>query len=187
MPEITLEHTTFQRLQQHAKPLVDTPDTVINRAMDALEKLEEPTALSARQNTSEREIDPRIIPNLTHTKVLDASIDGEVIQKPNWNSLLDLILIRVMNQLSDFNEVQKLCPVNMVKGRKEGEGYRHLPEIDISVQGLDANTACRTVVGAAKGLGIELDIGFLWRPNKKAAYPGERGRVRVPRQKSQAA
>lgn len=62
----------------------------------------------------------------------------------------------------------------MVKGRKEDEGYGYLPEIDISVQGQDANAACRAIVMAAQGLGIGLDVGFMWRPKESAAYPGER-------------
>ncbi len=51
----------------------------------------------------------------------------------------------------------------MVKGRKEDEGYSYLSDIDVSVQGQDANAACRTVVTAAQGLGVALDIGFMWR------------------------
>lgn len=37
MTDITIEHTTFERLQRHAQPLVDSSDAVINRALDALE------------------------------------------------------------------------------------------------------------------------------------------------------
>ena len=179
MPQITIQPLTFERLQRHAKPFVDTPETVINLALDALEQLEEPAVAVGGQNPGERQIDPRILPNLTHTKVLDASIEGETITKPNWNLLLVQMLIRAMKQLSDFDKLHKLCPVNMVEGRKTDEGFGYLAEIDISVQGLDANTACRTVVGAAQGLGIALDIGFMWRPNENAAHPGERARLQI--------
>lgn len=49
----------------------------------------------------------------------------------------------------------------MVKGRKDDEGYSHLADIDISVQGQDANSACRAIVVAAQGLGIGLDLVFM--------------------------
>lgn len=180
MPEITINTKTYERLQRHAKPFVDTPDTVINLALDALDQL------SGRRATSngaaaepERRVDPRLLPSLTHTKVLDASIDGELIPKANWNLLLDEILRRAMKRLGSFENLRKLCPVNMVKGHKEGEGYSYLPDIDVSVQGQDANAACRTVVTAAQGLGIALDIGFMWRPKEGAAHPGERARIRI--------
>ena len=69
--------------------------------------------------------------------------------------------------------------MNIVKGRKEDEGYGYLPDIDVSVQGQDANAACRTVIAAAQALGIPLEIGFMWRPKEGAAYPGERARLIV--------
>ncbi len=38
MPDISLSQAAFERLQRHAKPFVDTPETVILRALDALEQ-----------------------------------------------------------------------------------------------------------------------------------------------------
>jgi hypothetical protein len=67
----------------------------------------------------------------------------------------------------------------MVKGRKDDEGYGYLPDIDVSVQGQDANAACRAIVVAAQGLGIGVDVGFMWRPKEGAAHPGERARLTV--------
>jgi len=179
MAEITIEHSTFERLQRHAKPLVDTTDSVLNRALDALEKQIGPSVKVETSATSERRIDPRRLPKLTHTKVLEATIDQERIAKPNWNRLLDRILIESMRRLQDFRKLHQLCPVNMVEGRKEDEGYGYLTEIDISVQGQDANAACRTIVAAAQGLNIELDIAFMWRPKNGAEYPGEHAHLMI--------
>jgi hypothetical protein len=180
MPQITIESQTYERLQRHAKPFVDTPDTVINLALDALDqKAGGPAASNGATTEMERRIEPRLLPNLTHTKVLDASIEGESLAKANWNLLLDEMLRRAMKRLGSFEKLSKLCPVNMVKGRKEDEGYSYLSDIDVSVQGQDANAACRTVVTAAQGLGIALDIGFMWRPKEGAAHPGERARIRI--------
>lgn len=179
MPDIPVQPETYARLQKHAKPFVDTPDTVINKALDALEQLGAAAPQNAPAAEGERRIDLRNLPKLTHTKVLDAKIGGDPIAKPNWNMLLDLMLVRTMKSTGNFDRLQRLCPVNMVKGRKEDEGYGYLPEIDISVQGQDANAACRAIVTAAQGLGIGLDIGFMWRPKESAAYPGERARITV--------
>ena len=186
MPDITIEQSTFERLQRHARPLVDTTDTVVNSALDALEDKELHVAIRRDHAASERQIDPRTLPNLKHAKVLDASLEGERIIKPNWNLLLNEMLVRAMKRLSDFDKLRSLCPVNMVRGRKEDEGYGYLSEIDVSVQGLDANGACRALVMAAQGLGIGLDIGFMWRHNEGAAYPGEKARLIVPEPKSES-
>ena len=180
MPDISLSQTAFERLQRHAKPFVDTPEAVILRALDALEQTIGKPVSAEIDGTSERRIDPRALPRLTHTKLLDAAIQGERLAKPNWNSLLVEMLRRAMKRVGSFDELRRICPVNMVKGRKEDEGYGYLPEIDISVQGQDANGACRAVVTAAQALGMSLEIGFMWRLKESAAYPGERARILIP-------
>ena len=125
MPEVMIQDSTFERLQRHAKPLVDTIDTVVNRALDALEQVVgEPAPGRGRGTEAERRIDPRMLPRLTHTKVLDASVDGQPIAKPNWNLLLDDMLRRAMKRVGTFEKLQQLCPVNMIKGRKEDEGFQ---------------------------------------------------------------
>lgn len=180
MPQTSIQDSTFERLQRHAKPLIDTLDTVINRALDALEQIEGHPALGSEgSGEAERRIDPRALPELTHTKVLDASIDGEPMARANWNLLLEAMLRHAMKRVGTFDKLRKLCPVNMVKGRKEDEGFSYLSDIDVSVQGQDSNGACRAVVTAAQGLGIAVEIGFMWRLKESAAYPGERARLQV--------
>ena len=177
MMEISIEESTFKRLQHHAKPLVDTTDTILNRALDALDALDGESARPAEHEKTGKQIDPRRLPDLKHTKVIDARIDGKEIQRPNWNRLLDQVLILAMSGSTDYEDVRVLCPVNMVRGRKEDEGYSYLSEIDLSVQGQDSNAACRAIVTTARGLGIGMDIGFMWRPKDGAAHPGERARI----------
>ena len=180
MPDIAVKQSTFERLQRHAEPLVDTADKIVNRALDALEQSGGHAAVERGPSISERWIDPNDLPNLTHTKVLDASLDGDILAKPNWNQILENILIRAMKRLADFGSLRKHCPVNMVQGRKENEGYRYLSEIDLSVQGQPANEACRALVNAAQSLGFELEVTFEWRSKEGAAYPGERARLSLP-------
>jgi hypothetical protein len=180
MPEITIQDSTFARLQQNARPLVDTIDTVMNRALDALERVSAPPIRGNEGTTqAERQIDPRAIPSLTHTKVLDAAIDGEPLAKANWNTLLESMLRRSMKRVGTFEKLRQVCPVAMVKGSKNDEGYSYLSDIDVSVQGQDSNSACRMVVTAAQSLGMAVDIGFMWRHKDAAAYPGERARLHI--------
>lgn len=183
MREIPIDQSTFERLQLHAQPLVDTFDTVVNRALDALER--DTPVLSSRPPRQpamapEREFDWRTPPDVSHTKLSDAVLQGQRIDRPNWNLLLKRMLILAMERLSDFDAVRSICPVNMVRGYKDDEGYRYLSEIDLSFQGASANDSLRALVTAARGLGIEFEIGFSWRQKEGAAYPGERARLKVP-------
>ena len=180
MIQITIEDSTFERLQRFARPLLDTTDIVVNRALDALENREDHSTPEEGFSAVERRIDPRKLPNLTHTKVLDASLDGIRVARPNWNSLIETVLVRAMKQFTDFDELRKRCPVNMVEGCKSEEGYRHLAEINVSVQGMSANDACAALVIAAQSLRLELEIVLLWRAKEGAAYPGERARLTIP-------
>lgn len=180
MPDVSIEDATFERLQGHAKPLVDTIDSVIARALDALERESGHAEVAPMSiETNERDIDPRQLPKLTHTKVLDAALSGRQVERPNWNLLLDEALRLGMKHVGSFDKLQRLCPVNMVKGRKEDDGYGYLSDIDISVQGQDSNGACRGIVTMAQALGIPLEIGFMWRHKENAAFPGERARIRI--------
>ena len=100
---------------------------------------------------------------------------------PKWNRLLDQMLVLEMKHHGKrFEELQGLCSANMVRGHKQDMGYHHVREIDVSVQGLSANDACRALVTLAQSLNIELEIGFMWRDKEGAAHPGKRGRLKVP-------
>lgn len=149
MTDNNIEQSTFKQPQYHTRPLVDTINRVLNRALSVLGQLEGAAAPSeAQQPKSEQRIDPHRVLDLKHTKELDASIEGNQIAKPNWNHLPDKVLIRAMMELSGLEKIRKICPVNMVDVRKEDEGYSYLTEIGIFVQGQDANAVGGVVITA---------------------------------------
>ncbi len=172
MPEISIQNETFERLQRHARPLLDTSDSVVNRALDALEGSSRATSESD-SNVRRRRVDARNLPDLRHTKVLTAAIDGEEIARPNWNRLLEHVIFRAKEQLSDLDEIQRICQVNMVRGRKEDEGFRFISDLGVSIQGLSANGACSALMDLVSSLGLQLELTFKWRSKKEAAFPGE--------------
>ena len=178
MPEVRIEQATFERLQRHARPLIDSVDGVVNRALDALED-RKVSHLQEMAQAVDHDVDPDRLPDLTYTKVLTARLAGQDVAKPNWNRLLHRALARAMREAGDVDELRRQCPANMVAGRKTENGYHHLPEADISVQGLSANEACGALTVTARALGIGVDIVFLWRAKDGAAHPGKRGRLKI--------
>ena len=183
MAQITVEQPTFERLQSHAKPFVDTPDTVVNRALDALEELASKPVdpLGAEHEFAGGVVDPNQLPDLKYTKVLAASIDEKPVTPANWNSLLRKLLIRAMEHFGSFDNVQRLCAVNMVQGVKDDEGYKYLPEIQVSCQGVPANAAANAAVALAQALGASFRVDFQWRRKEQASRPGQSARLQVPR------
>ena len=207
---IEIEQATYKRLFGHAVSFDDNPDSVLNRVLDAHERngrgpvgyavlpvdttdsvlnrtLDtrgqdggESTAPCARQK-AERRIDPRALPNLTHTKVLEAVIDGAPIPRPNWKNVLKALLHRAMGRAGSFGELHRSCQgtVPIVEGRKTDGGFGYIPALGVSIQGQNAQDVCIALVTVAQALGIAIDVSFMWRGKKEAAFPGERARLRI--------
>lgn len=68
MQQITISPATFKRLESHIKSFPDTPESVINRALDALDQLEPPKASPTPP-----------------TKKLD--VDGMAVKRPKRTSV----------------------------------------------------------------------------------------------------
>jgi len=167
--------TTFERLKAHAEPLVDTIDSVINRALDALEA-QTGTAPSASTNGA-RVFDPSVPPNLAHTTVKSIELCGRAL-KPNetyWNTLLIVTLREAKTRGAEIDELASLVLGNCRIGRKEDEGYRFYKDLGLSIQGQDSNAAWRATYHIASKLGLSLEVMFTWQNNPKAAFPGAAG------------
>ena len=180
MPELVVLQSTFERLQRHARPLVDTVDSVINRALDALEQQDGQEVSDVKPVDVKRQIDPQSLPSMTHTRILDATVAGETVVHPSWNMLFKRVLIRAMDQVANFDELRRLCPVNLIEGREEGAGYQYLSELDVSYFNLPADKACGALVAVARSLDIGIEVTFKWLPKKGAERPGERAHLSMP-------
>jgi len=181
MRSIEIQDSTFSRLQALAEPLVDTVETVIVRLLDQAESADNiPAALRrARSDESVRIIDPASLPNMIHSKVVGASVNGKRPPKINWNSVLNTMLREGMKKSNNFQALYRIAGINMVEGYKTDDGFSYLDGIDISVQGQDSNHACRAAVAIAEEIGVTLDLEVLWRNKPGAAYPGEHGQIRI--------
>lgn len=128
---------------------------------------------------AERIIDPDNPGGVTHTKIHEARLDGRTVVRPRWNRLLDGLILRALREGNDFDEVRRLARSKMVRGRKLDQGFVHYPDLDVSMQRRDADTACRGIAALARHLGAEIDIGFEWREKEGSRHPGDRGRLRI--------
>jgi hypothetical protein len=118
-------------------------------------------------------------PELRFTKVVEASFNGKTVKLASWNRLLDTALNYAAKEISDFEKLRNIAAVNMVKGKKFDEGYRYLPEANLSVQGQKANLAWRGVMLIAKNLKCSVEVSFIWRNIEGAEHPGENGIMRL--------
>jgi hypothetical protein len=174
--QVPLEATTIERMKAHAEPLVDTYDTVVNRALDALDAQKE----KVNSTTGERVLNPASPPNLSHTTVKSVVLNGKIFPAAEsyWNALM-LAVIREAKNLLSAEQVSDLILCNHVIGKKEDSGYRYLDGVGISVQGQDANNAWRTTYNILKAIKLPAEVTFVWQNNPKAVASGAAGKLTV--------
>ena len=176
MTKVELTDETIARLKALAEPLVDTFDTVIGRLLDAYS-----LGIPSRPQSSGadlRDFNPVHSPDLKHTKVLSATIDGEDIPRgtANWNGILNLAVAIAARRSRNVDELRNRLLVNFVQGRKEDEGYRFLDDINLSIQGQDANSAWKAALHIFRAYRVQAAVTFTWRDKHDAAHPGTVGR-----------
>ena len=172
MPTVEIDSSTFERLQKHAKPFIDTPNSVIDRALDALEFSPKRTTPVVEKH-SDFTFNDKSIPNLTHTKILHARINGKELKNPNWNALLDEVIILAVKSGQSPSQLKAIGSINVVDKRKLDEGFRFISSIGISVQGQDAIGACQGALAIGKKIGTHIAVDFVWRDKEGAIFPGK--------------
>jgi hypothetical protein len=114
---------------------------------------------------------------LTHTRLLSATVSGTVLPRPDWNSLLRDMHVMARKHLGSFEAVRKASGANLKQGRFEADGYRYIAEADLSIQGCDANHSCERAFNLAKAMNLPLSVSFRWREKDEAAHPGKTGLI----------
>lgn len=176
--QIAISLQTVARLKAHAEPLVDTFDTVINRAVDALENANGKGATGT--DGSIPLANPAAPPNLSFTTVRSIVMNGKrfAANEAYWNHLLFAVIREAKKSLSQ-EKVTELIVCNHVIGKKEKDGYKYLEDVGISVQGQDANGAWKAIYHIVQALNFSVDVVFKWQDNVKASAPGEHARFLI--------
>jgi hypothetical protein len=183
--QIEIPEPLLKRLQKHATPFVDTPVHVIERWADFYEQHnQQKTDFKAEYETTKskptlieipdgvRQFDPKRPPSLLHTRVCG---EFATMAFSNWNDLLRTAHIHAFKEARSFEELRKITRAQIRKGSYSHEGYKFVPEIDISIQGVDADHAWPYALRLAVHLKVPVKAEIEWRNNDKAAHPGERG------------
>lgn len=172
MPVLNISSDAFARLQKHAVPLVDTLETVLNRALDALDAAASSQPLAG----GPKAFNPDAPPSLAFTTVRSIVFEGQKLPPAQtyWNTLLYAAVGEAAKKLTPA-EIADALPLNTFIGTKEENGYRFIPEAGISVQGQSADAAWKGVYMLSALCGFSVDVAFVWQHNPKAAYAGESG------------
>lgn len=179
MPVIRISDANYKWLQSQATPFEDTPDDVITR----LRKEREVTSSVVQPVTNKpnhdgtRNIDPMRTEDLTHTRVLSARVGDINLAEHEWSAIVKTLHRIGLQRLGSFEQLQAATIARIVKGKRTDSGYKHLPDINISIQNMDATSCWRSAFHLARKLNIPIEVVFQWRTTEKAAYPGEVARI----------
>jgi hypothetical protein len=178
MPAITISDATFAKLKSIAEPFVDTPESLIERLID--EKIDSssngPDGRGVRPSGTPDAllVDPDSHESLSFTRVLSAKVNGREMHRPKWNGIFDNLHVLGLKRLGSLEKLKSFTGAGLRQGRYEEEGYRYLPEADISIQGVDANKAWNHALRVARALRVPVKVTFEWRNREGAAHPGQR-------------
>lgn len=178
LPALAKDIAAVLHLDERVKPLRQGEPFVDTTREHVIKKLikffKEHTAADGQEDI--KSYSTVASPDLSHTKVLNAQIDGRAMLQPNWNSIMDRAINFAFHKLRDTDKVAELVLTKHTKGEKTDQGFRYLKEAGLSVQGQDSNNAWKTTANIIKALGVPAEVTFAWYDNPKAAKPGETGK-----------
>ena len=175
--KIEISEELFTRLQNLATPFVDTPESVIERALTHLEnvKLKQPVDKASKPRiTDDRRIYTSYaeLPSVKHTKPKSVSIDGVEHIDSTWSGINQWLHTRAV-ALVGVDEMLSISKANIKKGMKEENGFDYIPKIGCSMQRSDASTTLRQICYLAQALDFNVSLSFEWKDHTEAAYPTE--------------
>jgi hypothetical protein len=177
MPTIVLSDTYDAKLKRLAEPFVDTRESIIQRLID--EAVAKAETMSNRNGHAHpvvknmRQLHPDAPGDLTHTRVLSATIDGQQLHHPKWKGVMDHLHVIGLQHLGSFEALKQASGANLRKGRFEKDGYKYLPQADLSIQGVAAKLAWSHSLHLARTLKVPVRLEIQWHDKPEAAHPGE--------------
>lgn len=173
MKSIQISNDLYCRYEKLGMPLIDTHETLMGKLISLGEIHSH--SLQKQSNVGRLRSSPMLKfsfsepPNMTHTQILRATLNGKEILDKNWNGVIRELLCFLDRQKAD---ILNQTSMNVKNGKDCSKGYKYISEIGISYQGLSAEDAFRAIKEFSEKYKLDISINFIWRDKPNAQYPG---------------
>jgi len=178
--QLEIPEALFDRIKKNAIPFVDlTPVSVLERWANHFDRTaaaspEVPTpvvSVSVSVAPAARILNPLSPPSLLHTRCRGTF--GTVPFK-KWNDLVRIAHVQAFRKAGDLESLFPITHAQLRAGDQSGDsGFHFVPEIGLSIQGVDANKAWEYSLRLAQYLKVPVSVRVEWRHKEGAAFPGE--------------
>jgi len=176
--QLDIPEALFDRIKKNAIPFVDlTPVSVLERWANHFDKAPPPvtptptviTPIAATR--AGRILNPLSPPSLLHTRCRGTF--GTVPFR-KWNDLVRIAHVQAHAKAGDLESLFPVTHAQLRAGDHSGDsGFHFVPEIGLSIQGVDANKAWEYSLRLAQYLKVPLVVTVEWRNKEEAVFPGE--------------
>ena len=174
MPFIEIKDDDLKRLRELAG-IFEIKDVVTKVLDDFLEDYTKPKPSSSNEEV--KVFDFSNLPSLAHAKFISGTFAGVAANSPAWNTLLAQAIEVAAPRLGGIHKIATVSGINIVKGEKTDEGYKHIRSLAASFHGVSAIYAARYIGDLGKAINESVEIEFRWRNKDEAAHPGVAGRL----------
>jgi len=115
-------------------------------------------------------------PGDLHRTRVEGTIGGKYGRK--WNGLVHTGIKLALQSGHDVRTLHALLPANIREGIYTGKGYIPIHDLNVSVQGMDANNAAKTLLLLARKLNCGLKLVVSWYG--KSPHVGKQGVIQWP-------
>jgi len=122
------------------------------------------------------EVSVRHQPDLTHTRVRLAIVDGTLTTERRWNGVLEYMFRKAYPKIGGYRGIVACCTtINFSEDDDENHGFKFIEDLGLAYQNASVQCIWPAIHELALKLQIAAEVRFTWLRKKKARYPGREG------------
>lgn len=177
MQSIQISDELYRRFEKLGVPFVDTHESLMDRLISfgeihsqSLQHQAKAGQARSGQAHSGQQLEFSFAepPNVTYTRILGWTLDGRAQQQKTWNSIIEELLRHLHERNAD---ILNQTSVNVKRGTGYHKGYKYIPKIGVSYQGLSAEDAFRAIKEFSEKYRLDISIHVIWLDKPNAQFP----------------